>query len=145
MITLKKSSMKYKDPQDGSMKDVGAIIGENVGKDGKDGFSPIAKVEENENGATITIIDKNGETSVNIENGKDGNDGQDGENGQDGKSAYQYAQEGGYERTEEEFAAKLAKDTYAKEEIDTMFGTYVDEVAELVDENLALLGGGSDE
>ena len=29
--------------------------------------------------------------------------------------------------------------------VDTMFGTYVDEVAALIDENLALLGGGEDE
>lgn len=81
MITLKKSSMKYKDPQDGSMKDVGAIIGGNVGKDGEDGFSPIAKVEETENGAIITIVDKNGETSVNIKNGENGSDGNNGADG----------------------------------------------------------------
>lgn len=33
------------------------------------------------------------------------------------------------------------ENVYSRTEIDTMFGTYVDEVAELVDENLALLGG----
>ena len=43
-----------------------------------DGFSPIAKVEETENGAVITIIDKNGTTSATVTNGKDGKDGADG-------------------------------------------------------------------
>lgn len=96
--------MKYKDPQDGSMKDVGAIIGGNVGKNGEDGFSPIANVKQTESGATITIVDKNGETSVNIKNGEKGQDGLD------GKSAYQYAKDGGYTGTEVEFAEKLAKE-----------------------------------
>ena len=41
-------------------------------------------------------------------NGKDGADGAAGPAGADGKSAYQYAQDGGYTGTEEEFAAKLA-------------------------------------
>lgn len=40
--------------------------------------------------------------------GKDGADGAAGPAGADGKSAYQYAQDGGYTGTEEEFAAKLA-------------------------------------
>lgn len=39
----------------------------------------------------------------------DGEKGEDGEPGKDGKSAYQYAQDGGYTGTEEEFAAKLAQ------------------------------------
>lgn len=40
----------------------------------------------------------------------DGADGSPGKDGADGKSAYQYAQEGGYTGTEEEFAAKLAEE-----------------------------------
>ena len=39
--------------------------------------------------------------------GQDGAPGKDGENGKDGKSAYEYAQEGGYNGTEEEFAKVL--------------------------------------
>lgn len=35
-----------------------------------------------------------------------------------GKSAYQYAQDGGYTGTEAEFAAKLAEEVYSKEETD---------------------------
>lgn len=38
--------------------------------------------------------------------------------GNDGKSAYQYAQDGGYTGTEAEFAAKLAEEAYSKEETD---------------------------
>lgn len=44
------------------------------------------------------------------EPGRDGVDGTDGAPGADGKSAYQYAVDGGYEGSEEEFAAKLAQD-----------------------------------
>lgn len=69
------------------------------GTPGADGFSPIATVVPTEDGALITITDKNGTTEVTVPNGKDG---------ADGKSAYQYAQDGGFEGTEEEFAAKLA-------------------------------------
>ena len=36
-----------------------------------------------------------------------------GDNGSDGKSAYQYAQDGGYTGTEEEFAEKLAAEKFA--------------------------------
>lgn len=42
--------------------------------------------------------------------GKDGKDGADGAPGADGKSAYAYAQEGGYTGTEAEFAANLARE-----------------------------------
>ena len=40
--------------------------------------------------------------------GKDGVDGKDGKDGSDGKSAYQYALDGGFEGTEEEFASLMA-------------------------------------
>lgn len=42
------------------------------------------------------------------EDGKDGSDGKPGKDGVDGKSAYEYAQDGGFEGTEEEFAEKMA-------------------------------------
>ena len=42
--------------------------------------------------------------------GSPGADGADGQPGADGKSAYQYAQDGGYTGTEAEFAAKLAEE-----------------------------------
>lgn len=42
--------------------------------------------------------------------GKDGSDGAPGKNGADGKSAYQYAVDGGYTGTEDDFKYKLAKE-----------------------------------
>lgn len=39
------------------------------GKDGIDGFSPIANVQRTQTGATITITDKNGTTTADIEDG----------------------------------------------------------------------------
>ena len=47
-------------------------------------ISPSAKVEESEDGATITIKDKDGETVVVLHNGKDGKDGADGAQGPKG-------------------------------------------------------------
>lgn len=43
--------------------------------------------------------------------GEKGEPGKDGKDGADGKSAYQYAQDGGYTGTEAEFTDKLARDT----------------------------------
>lgn len=74
---------------------------------------------QTDNGATITITDKNGTTTATVTNGKDGADGNPGadgspgKDGADGKSAYQYAQDGGYTGTEAEFAAKLAQEKFA--------------------------------
>jgi hypothetical protein len=48
------------------------------GKDGADGYSPTAKVTQTATGATVTITDKNGTTTVTITNGKDGKDGANG-------------------------------------------------------------------
>lgn len=50
-----------------------------------------------------------------------GSDGKDGNDGNDGKTAYEYAVDGGYEGTEEEFAQKLAEEAVLKS--DTV-GTY---------------------
>ena len=86
------------------------------GENGTDGYSPTANVTQTDSGATITITDKNGTTTATVTNGKDGADGNPGadgspgKDGADGKSAYQYAQEGGYTGTEAEFAAKLAEE-----------------------------------
>lgn len=54
------------------------------GEPGEDGFSPIAAVKQTENGAAITVTDKNGTTTATVANGKDGADGQDGSPGKDG-------------------------------------------------------------
>lgn len=53
------------------------------GKDGNDGFSPSATVQQMVGGAVITISDKNGTTSAVVSNGVDGKDGEDGQNGKD--------------------------------------------------------------
>ena len=51
-----------------------------------------------------------GDTGATGPRGPQGEVGADGQPGADGKSAYQYAKEGGYTGTEEEFAAKLAEE-----------------------------------
>jgi hypothetical protein len=81
-----------------------------IGKPGKDGFSPIAKVVQTDDGAVITITDKDGTTEVVITNGKNGYTPKKGIDYDDGKSAYEYAKEGGYTGTETEFSEKLAKE-----------------------------------
>ena len=89
----------------------GGGSGGSGGTPGADGFSPIATVVPTEDGALITITDKNGTTEVAVSNGKDGAKGDPGATGKDGaegKSAYQYAKDGGFEGTEEEFAEKMA-------------------------------------
>ena len=49
-----------------------------MGSQGNDGFSPTANVKQTTDGATVTITDATGTTSVNIQNGRDGIDGRDG-------------------------------------------------------------------
>lgn len=59
-----------------------------------------------------------------VYHGRDGADGKDGSNGKDGKSAYAYAQEGGYDGTESQFSADLATipDKVDKSYIVSVFG-----------------------
>lgn len=73
---------------------------------GKDGVSPTVEMIDIEGGTRIIITDVNGPKSADIMDGKDG------------KGAYQYAQEGGYSGTEEEFYAKLAKENSEFDETD---------------------------
>lgn len=80
------------------------------GKDGQDGKDGV-------DGQTPYIKDGNwwiGETDTGVKaEGVDGQNGQNGADGQDGtpgKSAYAYAQDGGYTGSESEFAAKLASE-----------------------------------
>lgn len=54
------------------------------GTPGADGYSPTAKVEAAEDGAKITITDKDGTTEATVKNGKDGADGIPGKDGADG-------------------------------------------------------------
>lgn len=64
--------------------------------------SPTVSVAPITGGNRVTFTDKDGTETMSVMNGKDG------QPGADGKSAYQYAQDGGYTGTEEEFAAKIA-------------------------------------
>lgn len=76
-----------------------------AGADGKDGITPT--IGENGNwylGDTDTGKPSRGATGAN------GKDGAKGGPGADGKSAYQYAQDGGYTGTETDFSAKLAQE-----------------------------------
>ena len=60
------------------------------------GVSPIVEVTEIEQGHEVSITDIKGKKTFSVLNGK---------------TSYEYAQEGGYEGTEEKFAEKLAKIT----------------------------------
>lgn len=64
---------------------------------GKDGVSPVVKVEEIADGHLITITDVDGTISFEVPNGKDG------------KSAYDYAVEAGYTGDSSAFANALVK------------------------------------
>ena len=86
-----------------------------AGADGADGVS----VTHEWNGTTLTVTSASGTSSVDLKGdtgspGKDGVDGSPGQDGSpgspgaDGKSAYAYAQDGGYTGTEAEFAEMLA-------------------------------------
>ena len=70
LISLK-ASKKYVDE---TIQGAGGLKGEkgDPGKDGADGFSPAAKVEKTGHTAIITIVDKDGPTTVEIKDGEDG-------------------------------------------------------------------------
>ena len=79
--------------------------------DGADGLTPT--IGENGNwylGNTDTGKPSRGDKG---DTGAKGEKGDTGATGSDGKSAYQYAQDGGYTGTEAEFAAKLAQEKFA--------------------------------
>lgn len=97
------------------------IIGATVGTP----MNPQKVVEKTDLEKRVETIEKakeNGDF-----NGTDGKDGQNGVDGADGKSAYQYAQDGGYTGTEEEFAQKMAEENPTKEE----FNKLSEEIADI--------------
>jgi hypothetical protein len=81
------------------------------GEDGANGLTPY--IGANGNwwiGETDTQIQAQGEQGIQGEQGEKGdkgNKGDDGKDGKDGKSAYDYAVEGGFKGTEEEFVQSL--------------------------------------
>lgn len=62
--------------------------------------------------------------------GDPGAKGDPGTAGADGKSAYQYAQEAGYQGTEQEFAAKLAEDNVSDDHIKDLIDEYISSALE---------------
>lgn len=86
-----------------------------------------------------------GETGPQGPAGADGQPGADGAPGADGKSAYQYAQDGGYTGTEAEFAAKLAQEKFANPNALTFTGavTGIYDGSEPVSVEIQSGGGGS--
>lgn len=58
-----------------------------------------------------SLVGMNGANGADGADGKDGKDGTNGKDGATGKSAYQYAKEGGYTGTENDFRAKMAEET----------------------------------
>lgn len=67
-----------------------------------------------------------GDTGATGPQGPKGDTGATGQTGADGKSAYAYAQDGGYTGTEEEFAAKLTKEIPAVDNTLTVSGAAAD-------------------
>lgn len=110
-------------------------IGSSAGESGKDGVSPTITVTDIESGHRLTIVDTLGTKTIDILNGVDGLQGpkgetglqgepgspgeagpqgiqglpgNDGKDGANGKSAYEYATDGGFTGTEDEFMSLLA-------------------------------------
>lgn len=107
------------------------------GSGGADGYSPTVSVTTISGGHRVSITDVNGTKTFDVLDGADGAQGPQGPQGEtgatgatgpqgpkgdtgatgatgpagaDGKSAYAYAQDGGYTGSEAEFAAKLAQE-----------------------------------
>lgn len=73
--------LRYGNVDSGGSGDGGGGSGGSGGAPGADVFSPIATVVPTEDGALITITDKNGTTEVAVSNGKDGAKGDKGDTG----------------------------------------------------------------
>ena len=67
--------------------------------------------------------------------GPQGEKGDTGPQGEQGKTAYAYAQEGGYTGTETAFSQKLAAETYSRSEIDAIMGSYIADIDALIGGN----------
>ena len=129
------------------------------GADGMDGITPT--IGDNGNwylGNTDTGKPSRGETGPQGPQGETGPQGPKGDKGDtgpagaagaagaDGKTAYQYAVEGGYTGTEEEFAAKLAQEKFANPNALTFTGAVTGSYdgSEPLAVNIPSSGGSSD-
>lgn len=98
------------DPGEKGEQGIQGIPGEkgekgDTGAPGADG----AKGDKGDTGATGPQGEP-GKDGADGQPGKDGKDGEPGKDGADGKSAYEYAKDGGYTGTEDEFARKIAQE-----------------------------------
>lgn len=113
-------------------ENIGAADAGNVDKISKD----VEELKKSGIGGGITKEELNGAVNEALVKAKEsgefnGSDGEDGKNGTDGKTAYQYAQDGGYVGTKEEFAKKLAQENPTKEKFEEEIGKLSREIADL--------------
>ena len=81
-------------------------INTNVKAEGRDGNEvTIVSISESSESGGLNVVKFSNGATLTVRNGKDG---------KDGKTAYEYAKEGGYTGTEQEFAQKLAKELPTK-------------------------------
>ena len=90
------------------------------------------------NPASVNIMGPQGakgDTGAQGPQGAKGDTGAQGSQGEQGKSAYAYAQDGGYSGTAAEFSQKLAQPIYSKAEIDSIMGSYITDIDTLIGGN----------
>lgn len=93
------------------------------GANGKDGTSvTVASVSESTSDGENNVVTFSDGKTLTVKNGSKGSKGAD---GFDGKTAYQYAQDGGYTGTETEFAKKLAQERFANPNSLTFTGAVI--------------------
>ena len=127
-----------------------AVSGGQDGGSGENGATFVPAVSANgviswtndknlSNPTPVSIMGPKGDTGLQGpkgDTGPQGAQGPKGDTGAAGKSAYEYAQEGGFSGTDAEFAQALAKDTYSKTEIDAIMGSYIADVDALIGGNV---------
>ena len=129
--------------------------GSSGGADGADGGYYVPAVDADGNltwtasKASMPAVDGANIMGPQGEEGSTGEQGPQGPAGSAGKSAYQYAQEGGYTGTEADFAAKLAEEIPAVDATLTQSGQAADAAVvgqkfRSLSEEISNLGGGDD-
>ena len=103
---------------EGTKTDRQALTGDISVKPGIDGKSvTIVKITESTEDGGNNIVEFSDGSRLKIKNGSGG------KIGIDGKSAYQYAQDGGYTGTEEEFALLMSQENLQTEKVDKISPT----------------------
>ena len=123
------------------------IGGGGSGGSGEDGgyYSPSVDADGNLTWtASKTDMPMADGANIKGQKGDKGDPGTKGDKGADGKSAYQYAQEGGYTGTEAEFAAKLAAEKFANPNALTFTGAVTGSYNGSAPLEVAIPSGGAD-